>query len=80
MYLYLVEQTVNQNYDTYDSFVVAAQNEEVAKNTHPSGRAGDWEEPYSSWCNSPDEVAVTLLGEAVEGTEYGVILASYNAG
>lgn len=36
MNIYLVEQDVNNCYDTYDSFVVVAENEGVAKHTSPS--------------------------------------------
>ena len=37
MNLYYVWQDENNDYDTYDSFVVCAENEEEAKNTHPDG-------------------------------------------
>ena len=37
MNIYKVEQDVNNGYDTYDSFVVVAENEEIAKHTSPSG-------------------------------------------
>ena len=37
MNLYLISQTQNQTYDTYDSAVVAAESEEHARAIHPSG-------------------------------------------
>lgn len=36
MNIYLLEQDLNNCYDTYDSCVVAAINETAARNTHPS--------------------------------------------
>jgi hypothetical protein len=36
MKLYLISQGVNNGYDTYDSAVVAAENEQAAKETYPA--------------------------------------------
>lgn len=36
MNIYLLEQNLNNGYDTYDRCVVAAINESAARNTHPS--------------------------------------------
>jgi len=36
MKIYLISQDVNCDYDTYDSAVVCAENEEYAKRIHPS--------------------------------------------
>jgi len=36
MKLYLISQDVVSGYDTYDSAVVAAKNEQAARETHPS--------------------------------------------
>lgn len=36
MKIYKISQNVNNEYDTYDSMVVCAENEEEAKRTHPS--------------------------------------------
>lgn len=81
MNLYLISQDVNNGYDTYDSAVVAAENEEMARNTLP-GEYCKFEESsaYSEWANSPDQVKVMLIGKAKAGTKPGVILASFNAG
>ena len=93
MKLYLISQIVNKGYDTYDSAVVAAESEQGARTTHPD--AWDlvygedyWISPYgeksdedpSVWVKHPSEVSVKYLGEAAEGTQSGVILASFNAG
>lgn len=37
MKIYKISQDVNKDYDTYDSAVVYANNEEEAKNIHPNG-------------------------------------------
>lgn len=36
MNLYLISQTINEGYDTYDSAVVAAESEDEARKIHPS--------------------------------------------
>lgn len=78
MNLYLISQDVNKGYDTYDSAVVAAKNEEQARNTTPSENI-TFESNYS-WVKSPDQVKVELIGKAKAGTKPGVICASFNAG
>lgn len=74
MKLYLISQDLNNGYDTYDSAVVAARNEEEAKNTKV-GSIGD----YGAWV-TPDKVQVKLIGTAIKVTKAGVVLASFNAG
>lgn len=72
--IYLISQNENTDYDTYDSAVVVADSEEVAKMIQPS--------PYSycSWA-SPEKVKVSYIGEADERFKTGdVICASFNAG
>ena len=78
MKLWVISQSENNNYDTYDSAVVAAETEELARNTHPS-EYGKWGEDYSSWCSAPDKVKVKLIGDAIPETKPGVIVASFNA-
>lgn len=84
MKLFLISQDQNTDYDTYDSAVVAAPNEETARNMNPtSGEAmtdKDWNYSWSGWCGDPADIVVTYLGEAAEGTKQGGILASFNAG
>lgn len=86
MKLWLLSQDENDGYDTYDSVVVAAENEVLAKAIHPS-QIGDYapKDPwvssyYRTWASSPDKVNCKIIGDAIEGTEPGVILASFNAG
>jgi hypothetical protein len=78
MKLFQLWQTVNNDYDTYDSAIVAAESEEIAKQMHPSnGKIGELD--LASWC-AVERVKVEYLGEAKEGTKQGLILASFNAG
>jgi len=78
MNLYLLSQTVNNNYDTYDSCVVAAESEDAARRIHPCGRdVVEWWN--QTWVDVKD-VKIEYIGTAKEGTERSVILASFNAG
>lgn len=82
MNLYLLTQYVNNDYDTYDSCVVAAADEESARRTHPGREKSAWDDDYyarKTWAR-PHEVTVSLIGTAKEGTAAGVVLASFNAG
>jgi hypothetical protein len=81
MNLYLISQKANNGYDTYDSAVVAAPDEETARQMNPgNGEPMKWGEKWTSWAYAPEQVTVGLLGTAVEGTKQGVICASFNAG
>ena len=90
MKLYKISQNQDSDYDTYDSAVVAAPNEEIARNINPSdGEPLDWKEiaiisekhtSWSCWCTSPDQVIIEYIGEAAIGIKQGVICASFNAG
>lgn len=92
--LWLIRQTKNLGYDTYDSAVVAAPDEKTAKHTHPS----EYKKYYldfdgwgqllfdgtivrssdNSWVH-PRDVIVEYLGETDREIS-GVILTSFNAG
>ena len=83
MKLYLISQSVNNDYDTYDSAVVAAPDAETARLMNPRGRDfGDveWGNKYNEWALTPEQVEVELIGEAREGETQRVICASFNAG
>lgn len=82
MNLYLLSQTEIEDYDTYDSCVVAAESVEQAARIHPSGRLmSDTPPKYPSWATKPERVTVTLIGTAVDDiTEPTVICSSFNAG
>ena len=70
--LYVISQTVNGNYDTFDGAVVAAKNAEDARGI-VSGCGGD------AWC-LPKDVEVELIGTATTRIKKGVVLDSFNAG
>ncbi len=81
MKLYLVSQDQNNEYDTYSDFVVCAESEEEARNTHPARwRDNPWTERADVWCQSPDQAEVKYLGEAADDLEKGIICASFHAG
>ena len=95
MKLFKIWQEVNDNYDTYDSAIVAAESEEEARKS-PVDVYYEWDDSENSWMFKyrdgsrkkennyywahPDDIKVEYIGEAKEGTEKGVILASFNAG
>lgn len=86
--LYLISQTFNNDYDTYNSAVVAAWTEEEARWIHPCGDritkkrllSKNWEDSMllDEWTH-PDNVLIQFIGIAESGVS-GVICASYNAG
>lgn len=77
MKLYLISQEVNNGYDTYDSFVVCASDEEDARIIYP---LDDHSIGYGNWVSSPDDINVKFIGEAAPEIKRGVVLGSYNAG
>lgn len=82
MKLWLITQSVNDHYDTYDGAVVAAETAEAARVINPA--TGDFYDPevgdqYDAWCE-PSHVTVTLLGDAEDSIAHGVVLASFRAG
>lgn len=96
MKVYLISQDINDGYDTYDSAVVIAENEDAARKISPSpfrvyseelqGFAFEYSDgrlerdEFSSWVDDPDQVEVEYLGEAKEGSKPGTVCASFNAG
>ena len=82
MKLYLISQTANRGYDTYDSAVVCAPDEETARHMDPGGEGlamVNLEDNYC-WANDLANVTVEFLGEAKPGMLQGVVCASFNAG
>jgi len=83
MKIFLITQSVNNGYDTYDSAVVFAESEEEAIKIHPDNSDKEWfkkaDRDYGTW--APKEfVKAEYIGEAKEGTERGVACSSFNAG
>jgi hypothetical protein len=83
MNLYLISQEENNDWDTFDSAVVCAANEEDARTTDPYPAFKPTPLMYGVdkryWCD-PKYVQVKLIGKADQSTEAGVVCASYNAG
>jgi hypothetical protein len=93
MNLYLISQSTNDDWDTYDSAVVCANTPEEAQNIDPaSGQPMQWTQPADlqedqhwwppdHWAYNPSDVIVLLIGTADPSwTEPAVICASFNAG
>ena len=95
MKLWLISQSENNNWDTFDSAVVAAETEEEARLIYP----GEWND-HAFWSHNewkgksidgnihsyngsswvtPDKVEVQFLCDGYDG-EAGNICASFNAG
>lgn len=73
MNIYLISQTKNDDYDTFDSAVVIAETEKEARGMQPSiGGCG--------WVDSPDDVNAEYIGVAGANQKKGVVCASFNAG
>ena len=93
--LYLIRQTVNNGFDTFDSAVVAARDEEDARSINPAGiwsgdnnpvlltptreEIVDVKDEPYAW-TTREHVKVKLIGIASPNVKRGVICASYNAG
>ena len=82
MKLFLISQKQSDDYDTFNAAVVAAPDEETARQMHPGtgDPVEDWEDRFSSWCSGPKHVVVELIGEAADDVKQGVVCAAYNAG
>jgi len=82
MNLYLISQDKNQDWDTYDSAVVVAESEEIAKRMHPRSGELDVKPVWAStsdWAE-PEYVEVVYLGKADGINERKVVCSSFNAG
>lgn len=79
MNLYLLTQTENRGYDTYDSAVVVAPDAYAASRIMPGNEANWCDAERGGWA-APEDVAVHFLGVAADNIKQGVVLASFNAG
>ena len=95
MNIYKLSQTINDNYNTYDSCVVIAENKKEAVKVHPNGyqnwdtRGQKSESRYFRYENfniddwsEIQHIKVELIGVADESldAENKVVCASFNAG
>lgn len=77
MNIYLLSQSDNRGYDTYDSCVVYAESEDAARLILPSEYA---EFGGGTWASSPEGVTVKYLGATGNVAGPGLILASFKSG
>jgi hypothetical protein len=83
--LYLISQDINNDYDTYDSAVVCAENEHEARCVHPGEKnIKDWKEDDScyDWVifSQIKGIKVEFIGVADKSIKKGVVIVSFNAG
>lgn len=77
MNLYLISQSQNNDWGTYDSLVVAAETAQDAALITPNSFGFN----HNYWCSAVEHVEVKLIGVAKEGTAAGeIIISSFNAG
>ncbi len=81
MNLYRISQNVNTGYDTYDSAVVVAANEDEARRMHPAEGPPTFDYwDSSTWVSHPTDVKVELIGTAAPHLGRCVVVSSFNAG
>lgn len=90
MNIYKLTQNDNRGWDTFDSMIVIAKNEEQARIMYPHSTqihepVYDFESNYNwlslgYWANSPDNVKVEHIGKAFTKEKSRIVLASFNAG
>jgi len=80
MKLWLISRNDSVGYDEFDSAVVAAETDIEAGRMYPSDGTDIDGTEGGAWVSDVALVDVEYLGEAVDGTQKGVICASYNAG
>ena len=73
-----------QGYDTYSSWLVAADNDDIAKGYHPAGaKFVDTEiGPFGEHDHTDygKEISYACIGEAASDLKEGVSISSFNAG
>lgn len=79
MNVYKISQTVNHDWDTYDSAVVIAESAEEAQNMHPGNEDGSSDGYGGTWAK-PKDVLVEHIGTALPGATKRVVCSSFNAG
>lgn len=80
MKIYLLSQSDNNEYDTYDSIVVCAENKADALTINPEGLPFVEVERFGNWAKKKSSIKCKEIGIANKKQKRGVILASYNAG
>ena len=78
MNLYLLTQDEAFGYDTYDSCIVAAEDEKEAVLISPDEYRRF--QKIGAWASKPENVSAVLIGVASPEVKKGVVLSSFNAG
>ena len=78
MKIYKLSQDINNDYDTYDSCVVIAENKIEAAKISPDSLYTS-NDTNRSWA-SPEYITVEFIGMAKKGSKKGVVCSSFNAG
>ncbi len=80
IFLWKIEQNVNNDWDTYSDAVVVAKSAVKARNIHPSGNSFKDEIFEHTW-TEPKNVTATKIGIADPSVKEGtVVCASFHAG
>lgn len=85
MNLYLLSQTENISFGTFNSCVVCAENEKDAKSIMPDlflnkGKPFEVPDMQCVWAYSIERIQCVEIGTANKSQQRGVIIASYNDG
>lgn len=82
MNLYLLQQSVNTGWDTYDSMIICATDPEEAIELSYKQFGSHCKDRHYVWVmySCKDQIEVKLIGTATEELEKGVMLSSFNAG
>ena len=82
MNLYLLEQNINNNWDTYDSMIICAADPDEAVEMSYRGFIAKYKDNHHDWVmyNCKHHIEVTLIGKAIPTLGEGLVLASFNAG
>lgn len=84
MNIYKISQSERSGYDTFDSAIVTAENEEQARIMHPleynENPQDDWYDDWMHvWASKPENVKVELIGISKSNVSE-FVLKSFNAG
>lgn len=82
MNIYLVQRTDGVDYDEYAGFICVAESEESALKICEDAHGSHGENGENDWGSWPRRktVAVTLIGNAVDWLEPGIIFDDFRAG
>lgn len=81
MNLYLVKRKNLVGEDECQSFIIACENEEIARHTHPYNES-HWGMKFDPWISSSciDDLEVIYLGKADSSIKKGIITYSFGSG